>query len=84
MQVEERKVSIPEILEAHSKGQLKEAFGTGTAATIAQIITIGCDGQDYLLPPVEERKFSTRVDETLRAMRKGKIADEFGWMQKVC
>ena len=82
--VEERKVSIPEILEAHAKGTLKEAFGTGTAATIAQIITIGCDGTDYQLPPVSERKFSTRVDDTLRAIRKGKIADEFGWMEKVC
>lgn len=82
--VEERKVSIPEILEAHAKGTLKEAFGTGTAATIAQIITIGCDGTDYQLPPVAERKFSTRVDDTLRAIRKGKVADEFGWMEKVC
>ena len=82
--VEERKVSIPEILEAHAKGSLKEAFGTGTAATIAQIITIGCDGTDYQLPPVAERKFSTRVDDTLRAIRKGKAPDEFGWMEKVC
>ncbi len=82
--VEERKVSIPEILEAHANGQLKEAFGTGTAATIAQIITIGCDGTDYQLPPVADRKFSTKVDETLRAIRKGKIADEFGWIEKVC
>jgi len=82
--VEERKISIPEIIEAHAKGTLKEAFGTGTAATIAQIVTIGCDGTDYQLPPVSERKFSTRVDETLRAIRKGKIADEFGWMEKVC
>jgi branched-chain amino acid aminotransferase len=82
--VEERKVSIPEILEAHAKGALKEAFGTGTAATIAQIITIGCDGTDYQLPPVAERKFSTRVDDTLRAIRKGKAPDEFGWMEKVC
>ena len=84
MKVEERKVSIPEMLEAHRKGLLKEAFGTGTAATIAQIVTIGCDGTDYQLPPVEERKFSTKVDETLRAIRKGKIADEFGWIEKVC
>ncbi|HXB40606.1 MAG TPA: branched-chain amino acid aminotransferase [Bacteroidia bacterium] len=84
MKVEERKVSIPEILEAHKNGQLKEAFGTGTAATIAQIVTIGCDGTDYQLPPVSERRFSTRVDDTLRAIRQSRIADEFGWIEKVC
>ncbi|MFN5674059.1 MAG: branched-chain amino acid aminotransferase, partial [Bacteroidota bacterium] len=41
MPVEERKVSIQEVLEAISKGTLTEVFGCGTAATIAQIIGIG-------------------------------------------
>ncbi|HQQ93644.1 MAG TPA: branched-chain amino acid aminotransferase [Bacteroidia bacterium] len=83
MKVEERKVSIKEVIEAAENGQLKEVFGCGTAATIAQIIAIGHNGRDYILPPVEERKFSNRVDETLRAIRKGKIADNNHWMMKV-
>lgn len=83
-EVEERKVSIKEVLEAHANGSLKEAFGTGTAATIAHIITIGHEGKDYQLPPMEERKFSPRVDETLRNIRKGKEEDVFHWMEKVC
>jgi len=83
MKVEERKVSIKEVLEAHEKGTLKEVFGCGTAATIAQIIGIGHNGKDYMLPPVEERKFSTKVDETLRAIRKGRAADKHAWMLKV-
>ncbi len=83
MKVEERKVSIKEVLEAHEKGTLKEVFGCGTAATIAQIIGIGHNGKDYMLPPVEERKFSPKVDETLRAIRKGRAADTHHWMLKV-
>ena len=83
MKVEERKVSITEILEAHHKGILKEAFGVGTAATIAQIIGIGYAGKDYMLPAVEVREFSNKVDETLRNIRKGKIEDKFGWMYSV-
>ena len=35
--VEERKISIDELLEAYKKGLLLEVFGTGTAATIAMI-----------------------------------------------
>lgn len=83
MKVEERKISITEILEAHANGTLKEAFGVGTAATIAQIIGIGHVNEYYPLPPVEERKFSNRVDETLRNIRKGKTNDTLHWMYKV-
>ncbi len=83
MNVEERKISITEVLDAHAKGTLKEAFGVGTAATIAQIIGIGYEGKDYPLPPVEERKFSNKIDETLRNIRKGKVEDKFNWMYPV-
>lgn len=83
MKVEERKISITEILEAHANGTLKEAFGVGTAATIAQIIGIGHIDNYYPLPPVEERQFSPKIDETLRNIRKGKIEDKFNWMYKL-
>jgi branched-chain amino acid aminotransferase len=83
VKVEERKVSIKEVFEAINNGTLKEIFGCGTAATIAQIIGIGYEGKDYDLPPVSERKFSTKVDETLRNIRKGRIEDKFNWMHKV-
>ncbi|MDZ4663937.1 MAG: branched-chain amino acid aminotransferase [Bacteroidota bacterium] len=84
LRVEERKISIFEIIEAHEKGILKEAFGCGTAATIAQIVGIGYNGKDYPLPSIESRKFSPKVDETLRNIRKGKEKDPHQWMVKVC
>jgi branched-chain amino acid aminotransferase len=83
LKVEERKISIKEVLAAHANGTLKEAFGCGTAATIAQIVGIGHEGKDYSLPPVEDRKFSTKFDQTLRNIRKGKAEDKFNWMLKV-
>ncbi len=83
MKVEERKISIREVLTAHGNGTLQEAFGCGTAATIAQIVGIGFEGIDYTLPPIEDRKFSTKVDETLRSIRKGNTEDKFNWMWKV-
>jgi len=83
MQVEERKVSIKEVFEAIDNGTLKEVFGCGTAATIAHIVGIGHNGKDFALPAVSERKFSPRVDETLRNIRKGRLEDKFNWMVKV-
>ena len=36
-EVEERRVSTDELIEAHSKGLLQESFGTGTAAVVAKL-----------------------------------------------
>ncbi len=84
MKVEERKIALTEIFEAHANGTLQEAFGVGTAATIAHIVTIGYNGKDYDLPPVEKRKFSTKIDSALRDIRKGRVPDKFNWLVKVC
>ncbi len=83
MLVEERKVSIKEIFDAHKNGKLQEAFGVGTAATIAHIVTIGFEGKDYELPSIDKRKFSPKVDQALRDIRKGRTDDKFRWTLKV-
>lgn len=83
MKVEERKISVDEIIDAHKNGTLKSAFGVGTAATIIQIITICHNGVDYQLPPVEQREFSNKVSKYLNEIRRGKTTDKFGWMMKL-
>jgi branched-chain amino acid aminotransferase len=83
MKVEERRVSIDEIIEAIKKRSLREAFGAGTAATIAHIKTIGYEGVDYELPPVTHDLFSRKVLDTLEKYRKGLLEDKFGWIVKI-
>lgn len=83
MKVQERKISIDEVVDAHKRGTLEEAFGTGTAATIAHISTIGFEGKDYELPPVSNRIFSNRVSIELDNIRTGKVEDKFNWMYKI-
>lgn len=83
MKVEERKLSVAEVITAIEKGTLSEAFGTGTAATIAQIELIAHEGTDYTLPPVEGRVFSNKVFKTLDEIKMGQKADKFNWMEKV-
>ena len=83
MTVEERKISIDEILEAHANGTLEEAFGCGTAAVIAPIITIGYNGKDYELPAVENRKFSNKVGVELDKIKTGEAPDPHSWMVKI-
>lgn len=83
MPVEERRVSSREIVAAIQEGRLTEAFGVGTAATIAAIATIGHEGHDYDLPALAEGSFARRVGAALEAIRTGHAADPHGWMVAV-
>ena len=80
--VEERRISIDEVIEAINNNTLTEVFGAGTAATIAHIASIYHDGKDYILPTVENRDFSNKVAKYLYELRSGAVEDTFGWMVK--
>lgn len=83
MKVEERKISVTELVKALKEGRVQEAFGAGTAATIAPIELIGHQDKDYILPPIASRKFSNQVYTELDLIKRGQKADEFGWLVKI-
>ncbi len=78
-EVEQRRVSVAEIKQAIESGHLEDAFGAGTAATIAPIGVMNIDGIDYTLPAVENRKCSTAIKKMLEDIRYGRTEDVFGW-----
>lgn len=81
--VEERKISVDEIVDASNKGTLKDAFGTGTAAIVAKIAAINYKGVDYTLPNPEEREVSNYLYKTLGEIQTGLIPDSFNWIERV-
>ncbi len=81
--VEERKISIQEIVDAFHQGRLTEAFGAGTAATIAHIAKIGYRNEVMQLPPVENRPISTKIHTFLDDLKAGKEEDSFNWLYKL-
>lgn len=81
--VEERKVAVNEVIGAIKAGKLEEAFGVGTAATIAHISTIGYEAIDYELPGVETRNLSNRLLTTLDDIKYGKVEDTHGWIYRI-
>ena len=81
--VEERKVSVEEVLTAIDEERLEDAFGTGTAVTIHQIVTIGKEGKNYELPPVEGREFSNKVSQYLYKLKLGHEEDFMSWLETV-
>ena len=71
--VEERKVSIARLWRRRPTARLQEAFGVGTAATIAPIATIGYRGQDYNLPaPAAQLPSPSACLQALDAIRTGR------------
>lgn len=77
--VEERKVSVAEIIEGAKNGKLTDAFGAGTAATIAPVGSISFNGEEYTLSDPKTRVFSQRVFNTLDAIKYGTAPDPHGW-----
>jgi branched-chain amino acid aminotransferase len=82
-EVEERRISVEEVVNAMKEGRMSEAFGAGTAATIAQISAIHFDGTTYDLPAVEGREFSNKVLAYLDEYKAGKTEDKFHWIMKI-
>ena len=80
--VEEGPISIDEVVRAYQAGELKEVFGTGTAATISMIKELSYE--DYNIKfDVESWKVAPAVKRILTDIREGRRADTHGWMFRV-
>lgn len=81
--IEERKVSVEEVVSAIKNGSLTDAFGAGTAATIAPIAKIGFRDEILVLPPIETREISNKIKKYIDDLKAGKEEDVFGWCVRV-
>ncbi len=80
--IEERKLSIDEVVEAYKAGELLEVFGTGTAATISMIKELKY--RDFIMHfDVEKWKISPEVKEKMSAIKEGRDEDKHEWLLKV-
>ncbi len=79
----ERIITIDEVMEAHTQGELKEVFGSGTAAVISpvgalkyqdRVIAIG-DGN---VGPISQKLFNALTD-----IQYGHVPDSMGWIEPV-
>ena len=78
--IEERALSIDEILNGVTSGRLIEAFGTGTAAVVSPVgqftyrdrtVTFG-DGKSI-------GALTMKLYQTLTGIQNGRVADQHGW-----
>ena len=81
--VEERLISIDEVVEAYQEGKLEEAFGTGTAAVVAHVKDITYRDLVMELPPVEDRTVGELVKQEINSLRAGTLEDTRNWIVPV-
>lgn len=81
-EVEERPLSIQEIIEAYQEGKVNEIFGTGTAATISLIKELKY--KEYVMTfDVDKWTIAPEVKRRMDAVKYGLEPDAFGWLYKV-
>ncbi len=78
----ERPVSVEELGEGIASGRITEAFGVGTAASVAPIATISIDGAEHHLQVGPESRMFALKDR-LNDIRFGRVEDVHGWMTVV-
>ncbi len=81
--VEERQISIDELLSAHDAGKLTEAFGAGTAAIVAPIACIRYRDRDLQFAAVSDSSVATRLRSRLVAIQTGREPDKHNWLLPV-
>ncbi|MFY8166549.1 MAG: branched-chain amino acid aminotransferase [Sediminibacterium sp.] len=78
-EVEERNLSVTEIVEAHKKGLFQEVFGVGTAAVVSYISKLAHG--DYVMDfDVDAQKVGPALKKQLDDVRMGNIVDKHGWL----
>ena len=81
--VEERPVSVSEIISAAKNGQLQEIFGSGTAVVISPVHSFAFEEQKYILPDITN-SMAEQAKKAITEVQYNVTEDPFGWRYKVC
>ena len=83
-EVEERMLSIDELMAAAADGSLEEAWGTGTAAVVSPIGEISYLDKDYTVCGGKIGSVTQKLYDTITGIQWGKIEDKHNWIVPVC
>jgi len=79
----ERRITIDELSEAYDKGELKEVFGTGTAAVISPVGELNYNGKVMTINDGKIGTISQKLYDVMTGIQWGKLPDDMGWIERV-
>jgi len=81
--VEERPLSVDELIAEQQNGNLKELFITGTAATLMNLEGFGRDSEYYDVMKNGNTEISEKIKDFLENIKVKKSTDPFGWVHTI-
>ncbi len=81
--VEERLLSVDELILALKEGRLEEAFGCGTAAVVSPIGRLMYKDEEFVIGGEKIGEVTQWLYDTLTGIQWGKITDSYGWVYKI-
>ena len=81
--VEERELSIDELMEAGRNGKLTEAFGKGTAAVISPVGQLYYKGEEVVINNFKTGELTQKLYDTLTGIQWGRLEDKYGWVRHI-
>ena len=78
--VEEKRISVDELIAAAENGTLEEAWGCGTAAVVSPVGTLAYGGKEYTISGGKIGPTTQMLYDELTGIQWGKRPDEFGWI----
>jgi len=83
IKVSERPITIDEVIETAQSGEMKECFGTGTAAVISPVGEIFYRDKTYVVNNGKVGEWSKRFYDEIVGIQYGEKEDIFGWVRKI-
>ena len=81
--VEERLLSVDELVAAMESGALEEAWGCGTAAVVSPIGKLAYGEKEYIVGGGKIGEVTQKLYDILTGIQWGKVEDTFGWVYKL-
>jgi len=82
-EVEERRISVDELVAAAKDGSLEEVFGTGTAAVVSPVGKLRYKDDVMTIGGGEIGELTQKLYDEITGIQWGKRPDPFGWRMKV-
>jgi branched-chain amino acid aminotransferase len=83
IKVEERRISIDEVMSSIKNGTMTEVFGTGTAAVISPVGEIYHKGETVTVNGNRTGPLAQKLFDEITGIQSGERPDPFGWVHRV-
>jgi branched-chain amino acid aminotransferase len=83
IKVQERPITINEVIESSKTGKLSEAFASGTAAIVSPVGQLHFQGKDYFINRGKTGPLAEKFYNEILQIQYGLKDDPFGWRIKI-